>query len=819
MKIAKYLSIMALGALVFTACSQDFNDQFPGLGEKTEITNVQSFEYTLTDADYEIFAANGISSRKIVSDADLSARLVAAGSAKGFASPEEAHTLLPYYFAWTGGNFFTLSNDSAIKVTYNAFVSTDGLSVGEVKEYTLSAADYIAAWGSEEDYLEALTPSTLGKLASAVSTEGLEDGDYVAVTYKYAATEPVFSTPEPEEEDKPVYRPVTTPAAAGGKYILVAERDGKYYAFTALAESYNYGYAQRTEVSVANGVIDAETVPETIVLDIEQVSNGNYTIKDYMNRYYYLSGTYASFNVSTTLGDAGFTYTFTNDDGKARFTNENGRWIQYGQGTYTTWGAYPTQEGTTPVLYQLDEGGASGYQAVTSIAGDDGKYLLVAEKDGVNYAFTALDASKTYGYPAGTQVDVQKGVIAEDSVSETLVLSIKSAAGGKYTIQDYLGRYYYLSGTYASFNVSAEFKDDPGYTYTFTNDGGKALFTNANGRWIQHGQGTYTTWGVYDSQQGGNPTLYRLGGASAASLSISKSAVVPTSPTENKYAIFKYEGGKLTEADFAVLQPSDYAAMGLNYGNVTDGTQAKYLPRFLSVNYPYAAVDDVKYVAYRKYVNGANEWAVEPYAFDGTAWGRNDLSYTDQFVRTGNKWVYNPSVVIWLEPKRNDTFIMAYYQAVTDWVWANVDVPMGCANKGEGFVTSYGNNDYYTGCSAYYNNVDVRAGSAANQYGGESYQGSELVAAGVAFAGDGYTALLAVSEAAVQDLMIKRLQFVMGKALGVMHPDAAPVDGMDVTYTVNVGIYFGTTVSTCTHSLIYKVTGRGQFEFVEMLEL
>ncbi len=126
---------------------------------------------------------------------------------------------------------------------------------------------------------------------------------------------------------------------------------------------------------------------------------------------------------------------------------------------------------------------------------------------------------------------------------------------------------------------------------------------------------------------------------------------------------------------------------------------------------------------------------------------------------------------------------------------------MGAEKGGTYFVTSYGNNEYYTGCSAYQGNVDMRPGSARSQYGGESYQGQELVEAGVAFAGDGYTDM---NDGAVVELMTKRLQYVMGKVLTQLHADAKPVEGIDVTYTINLGVYEGFNLSSCTHQLINK---------------
>jgi len=60
--------------------------------------------------------------------------------------------------------------------------------------------------------------------------------------------------------------------------------------------------------------------------------------------------------------------------------------------------------------------------------------------------------------------------------------------------------------------------------------------------------------------------------------------------------------------------------------------------------------------------------------------------------------------------------------------------------------------------------------------------------------------------------MWERLPEAFPHALEALYPNAAPVEGMDVTYTINFGIYDGSTV---TYTIQYKVVGQGQFEYVE----
>ena len=107
-------------------------------------------------------------------------------------------------------------------------------------------------------------------------------------------------------------------------------------------------------------------------------------------------------------------------------------------------------------------------------------------------------------------------------------------------------------------------------------------------------------------------------------------------------------------------------------------------------------------------------------------------------------------------------------------------------------MSSYGNNEYYSGTSAYQGNVDLRPAKARDQYPA-GYEGK--------------------SDDEIQKLMMDRFtQEVLPGALSALHPDAEPVEGIDVIYTVNFAVYTG---STATYTVNYKVIGKGKFEFIE----
>ena len=137
---------------------------------------------------------------------------------------------------------------------------------------------------------------------------------------------------------------------------------------------------------------------------------------------------------------------------------------------------------------------------------------------------------------------------------------------------------------------------------------------------------------------------------------------------------------------------------------------------------------------------------------------------------------------------------MLYFQTCTDWVYENIDVPLGSTSitSGLGYVTSFGNNEYYSGTSAYQGNVDLRADKAAAQYP------------------DGYAGM---TDAEIQALMKQRFETeVMPAALAIIHPDAMPMDGVQVTYTITFGPYDG---ANATETIRDEGTAPGTFTFLD----
>ncbi len=277
------------------------------------------------------------------------------------------------------------------------------------------------------------------------------------------------------------------------------------------------------------------------------------------------------------------------------------------------------------------------------------------------------------------------------------------------------------------------------------------------------------------------------GGTEASTAAASRAVTVAS---DNENAIYTFNGTRWAPAaDFAVLSHADYQAMGQTYDNLTNEDPAALLPIYLKQKFPYAQAEESKFVVYYYYASSATVVRCDQYTFDGTAWMLNNGVTTEsaQFVRTGGKWIYDPNVTITLPGGKGQELSTLYFQTCVDWVLNNIDKPTGAT-----YVTSYGNNEYYSGTSAYQGNVDLRPSAARTQYAA-GYEG--------------------MTDEEIVEAEKRRFETeVMPGALSILHPDADLVDGVDVYYTINFVAYTG--IST-DHTIRYKVTGRGQFEFVE----
>lgn len=156
-----------------------------------------------------------------------------------------------------------------------------------------------------------------------------------------------------------------TAIESGKKYLIVAQRDDKTYYAMPQKETANFGYlnTQMKEGTLDELKIESSYDDNFVFAEFED----GYSIQDCYGRYLYMDNEHASFQ----LGKEPVAWELeASDNGTFSLTN-NGKFIQFGDGTYTTFGAYAKKMDKTvlPMLFQMVEGatGINNIQTTTAV--------------------------------------------------------------------------------------------------------------------------------------------------------------------------------------------------------------------------------------------------------------------------------------------------------------------------------------------------------------------------------------------------------------------------------------------------------------------
>ena len=158
-----------------------------------------------------------------------------------------------------------------------------------------------------------------------------------------------------------------TAIESGKKYLIVAQRDGNTYYVMPCKESYKYGYLSTV---MKEGTLDELKVESSyddnfVFAECED----GYSIQDCYGRYLYMDDdpNHKSFQLGT---EPVAWEVEASDNGTFSITN-NGQFIQFGEGTFTSFGAYATKQDNTvlPMLFKMVEGttGINNIQTTTAV--------------------------------------------------------------------------------------------------------------------------------------------------------------------------------------------------------------------------------------------------------------------------------------------------------------------------------------------------------------------------------------------------------------------------------------------------------------------
>lgn len=156
-----------------------------------------------------------------------------------------------------------------------------------------------------------------------------------------------------------------TAIESGKKYLIVAQRDGNTYYAMPQKETANFGYlnTQMKEGTLDELKIESSYDDNFVFAEFED----GYSIQDCYGRYLYMDGEHASFQ----LGKEPVAWELeSSDNGTFSITN-NGKFIQFGQGTFKSFGAYAIMQDITvlPMLFKMVEGatGINNIQTTTAV--------------------------------------------------------------------------------------------------------------------------------------------------------------------------------------------------------------------------------------------------------------------------------------------------------------------------------------------------------------------------------------------------------------------------------------------------------------------
>ena len=186
----KYIIPLVALAIGFVSCD-DWYTEHQLNHPNAEITNVQSIDYVLTDADYKAIAENE-QNKQIALDIDQDGGvydlLLSVRDLKYFPEGVDADLYIP---AWLQNKYPHLSTQSFLNVTYRAET--------ELPQYLSDFANM-----SEVTLSDVFTPATISQLTSKLA-DGTE-GEVRIVNYKYQDI--VISEPEQPEKPDTTTKPI-----------------------------------------------------------------------------------------------------------------------------------------------------------------------------------------------------------------------------------------------------------------------------------------------------------------------------------------------------------------------------------------------------------------------------------------------------------------------------------------------------------------------------------------------------------------------------------------------------------------------------------
>ena len=190
-----------------------------------------------------------------------------------------------------------------------------------------------------------------------------------------------------------VYKKAAT-VESGKKYMIVAQRDGKTYYAIPAQESSDYGYLSTFK---EEGTVDELKIKSSYddSFAFETLDDG-FSIKDCYGRYLYMDTKHNSFQFDKEKSEA---WTVEAEENGTFSITNNGKFIQFGSGTFTTFAAYDKlqENAVLPMLFVLNDN-ESGINGITNdnTVKNGARYNLAGQRVNNSYKGIVIENGKKF---------------------------------------------------------------------------------------------------------------------------------------------------------------------------------------------------------------------------------------------------------------------------------------------------------------------------------------------------------------------------------------------------------------------------------------
>ncbi len=666
--IIKSLCALAVGFSVVSCENYDYNaENFEGYDPNAPITDVQSLEITLTDADYEAIAKNA-DIKALAELHGLSTELAAVATDYALSDKINAEEYLPAYLSALYDEYLDLGSN--VNVIYNNSLvsSTSGYVISD---YTVSADDY-ASVGTSSAFSEEYPASKHIPAILAAANPVAGTGEYIAVTYKYATTVASDNggTEEPEDtttydnigdiEEGNSYSVKGTVVGVTSKSFLVEDATGSVLVYLGTAPTYvvgdvvtiegtasAYGGLCQFSSSAVVAKVGTESVsyPEPEVMDAAALDA---YLTDISIKYVKYTGAMAvSGNyINITIDGATTAIGSISNAPEGLYDAElDGQEVDvYGYLIGVSSDKYVTTLATTIVaageelpeepedtttydnIGDIEEG--NSYSVKGTVVGVTSKSFLV--EDATGSVLVYLGTAPTY--VVGDVVTIEGtasaygGLCQFSSSAVVAKVGTESVSYPEPEVMDAAALDAYLT------DISIKYVK---YTGAMAVSGNYINIT-IDGATTAIGSISNAPEGLYDAELDGQEVDvygYLIGVSSdkyvttlattivAAGTAVSAPMRAAATTYETLTAVYLYDGDEWVTPDNTIsLSDADYTAMGSTYGNLSNDQPELFIPKYLEINYPYAVEEDYLDVFYKYYSNYVTEFEATRYEYINGAW-------------------------------------------------------------------------------------------------------------------------------------------------------------------------------------------------------